>query len=83
MKLTAIEQELDNLGIAHYPDALNPDYQIHFDIGDRGFYFESMFPLNPLVGWELYEVGPSSVLGEIYSISELHNLLISLMKVSV
>lgn len=81
MKLADIEDALDDLLIAHYPDGCNPDYQIHFDIGERGFYFESMYPWNPLVGWDLYEVGPSTMLGEVRSIHELQVLLISLMKV--
>lgn len=75
MKLDCIEHTLDDLNIAHYPDLCNPTSQIHFDIGERGFYFEAMFPHNPHAVWELYEVGPSTMLGKVTNVIELENLI--------
>jgi hypothetical protein len=75
MKLICLEHTLDELLIAHYPDSCNPDSQIHFDVGDRGFYFETMFPENPRTAWALYEVGPSTVLGKVSNVIELEHLI--------
>lgn len=69
---------LTECGIRNYLDGCNPDYQVHFDVGNRGFYFEANYPRNSLVIWELYEVGPSTQLGNVCDADELKQLVGSL-----
>jgi hypothetical protein len=72
-----IIQALEDKGIPCYGDSCNPDFTVHFDYKDRAFYFDNTFLVDNQP-WELIEIGPSTVLGEVNTKEELSELVFKL-----
>ena len=77
MNAADILQVLEDEGISCYGDGNNPDYTVHFDYKDRAFYFDNSFFVDN-EPWELIEIGPSTVLGEVSTQEELLELLLKI-----
>lgn len=69
-----IIQALEDEGIPCYGDSCNPNFTVHFDYKDRAFYFDNSFFVDD-EPWELIEIGPSTVLGEVRTKAELLELV--------